>query len=115
MLRGQLHGRNELVGEALVFATSKLQEDVVIIIENEAIFGTVDAKFMNRRFHLRRKRKIRSRVLLVRNYNAKLIDNVGFTNAFENRAHKSVSDDVGVVGCQELCDSCDAVANDVLE
>src|SRR5271165_3161865 len=52
MLFRELRRRNELIGKTFVFVASKFQEDIVILVENQPIFGTIHTQLMDRGLHL---------------------------------------------------------------
>ena len=85
------------------------------MVEDETIPGTVKAEFVDRGFHLRRKREICSSALIFGDDYAKFVHDFGFTNGLEQWTDKPVCQHLGVIRRQELCDSGHAVANDVVQ
>ena len=104
-----------MVGVALEFRAAKLEQGFVILVKNQAVLRPVDAKLMDRRAHLGGEGEIGSSSLLLADDNAKLVYNLGFSDAFEKRAHKSVGDDLGIIARQEFCNSGNSVADNVVE
>src|SRR5579862_6607403 len=90
MLLGEVDRRNKLVRIALVLAAAELENDIVVLVQHQAVLRTKNPKLVNRRPHLRRKTEIRSGALVLREDYAKLIDNIGFVDALQQRANKAV-------------------------
>src|SRR2546427_554409 len=71
------HRRDELVDVARELPAAKLDQCLVILIENQTILGTIDTKLMDRGTYLRGEGEI-GRALLFTNEDPEFIDDVGF-------------------------------------
>src|SRR5205814_9981567 len=84
---------DEFLAVTLASGAGHFDQRLVILIEDQTVFRTVDAKLMQRGMHLRRKREIGGRALIVGDDDAKLVDDFAFTQALELRADEPVRDD----------------------
>src|SRR5262249_25625424 len=81
LLPGNSNRRNELLGVAWQPFTGQANEGFLVVIEQQAILSTVDAKLVQSRPHLRREGEIRCDTFLFTKDNSQLINNFGFAES----------------------------------
>lgn len=114
MLLRKQHRRNQVVRIALEFLAAKPKHNFVALIKNETVFRTIDSKLVDQRPHLGRKSKIGGGPLFLKNHNSELIHNLSFAYPFEKRTYEAVCDHLRIIASQELRNSADPVADDVV-
>ena len=109
------HRRDEMLDVALEPRAAKLDERLLILIENKTVLRAIDTKLMERGTHLRRESEIGRRPLLFANDNSQFIDDFVLAHALEKRTRESIRDHLGRFAGQELRDPGNAVADDILQ
>src|SRR5439155_25211190 len=100
---------------AIKSVPAQLNKCLLILVDHNAILVDIDAKLMKRWPHLRRKREIGCGALFITEGDPQLIDDFGFTSALEKRTYESIRHDLRRLAGQELRDSGNAVADDILQ
>src|SRR6266436_9658381 len=94
---------------------AKLDQSLMILIHDQAVFRSVDPELMKGGAHLRRKSKISGDLLLLGDDDPQLINNLGFSEVAEKGACEPMCDDRWRLRGQELRDSRDAVTDYILQ
>ncbi len=89
LLRKERRG-NEFVSIALEFPPAKPDQDLVILVKDQAVFRAIDPELVHGRAHLGGEREIGRGPLVLADQDSEFINDLRFIDAFEQRAPKAV-------------------------
>src|SRR5215469_12956153 len=115
VLLGQANRRDKFLSVADISLPAKPDEGLLILIQNQAILLPIDAELMESRSHLRRKSKIGGGAFFVTDDHSQLIDDFAFAPALKSRTGEPKSDHLRRVTGQELRNSGDAMADNIVQ
>src|SRR5690242_8410770 len=101
MLLRKLNRRHKHIGIALVLASSQLKQYLVVLIEHDAVLRPEQAEFVHAWTHLRRERKVRSRLAILDDH-SDFISDLSFTDTLKDRTDETVGNNLRIVSGQEL-------------
>src|SRR5213594_3329050 len=104
MLLRENHRGNELLDVALEPPASKLDQCLLILINDKTVFRAIDTELMDRGTHLRREGEIGCGAFFFANDDSKFIHYLAFAHPLEKRADKAVCDHLRRIGGQKLRD-----------
>src|SRR6516162_8319532 len=112
MLPCDAHRRDELFEVACQPGAAKRNQRLLVLIENQAVFRTIQTKLMERRAHLRRKSEVGRGALLLSDDHPQLIDDLRLSHAPQQWTSEAGRNHLRRLAGQELGDSGYAVADD---
>src|SRR6266478_3882454 len=98
MLLRELCRGDEYIGVALELLAAKPDQDFMVLVKNQAVLRTVDAKLVDRRPQLGRKSEVSRCSLFLADDDSQFIHDLAFVYLLQDRADKPVRDHVRRIG-----------------
>jgi len=97
------------------FGASKVDQRLLILIENQTVLQAIDAELMKRWPHLRGKSEVGCSSIKFRNHRSQLVHDLGFAQFSEKWTSEAMRHDLRRVGAQILRNAGNTVTDDVLQ